>query len=116
MSHYTGGIGGSFSSPASALGANLRVKCSTTTLVLAGTGEAAIGTMQQRCETDERPTVRYRNEPGPRVGIADGVIAVNAPVYGGASGKFSASVSGAIMGIAITAAAADGDEFQVLMQ
>lgn len=116
MSHFTGPTAGNWSTPASALSPHLRVKCSTTTLVLAGAGEACIGTMAQRCETTQRPVVLLKNAPGIRIGIADGVIAVNAPCYGGASGKFSASVSGAIQGIAITAAAADGDQFEILME
>ena len=95
-----------------------RVKKAGDTVVTAGLGAAdtAIGIVHSGNQNSgENTTVRLLSGTGSAFMIANGVIAQNAPVYGAASGKVSATVSGAIIGYAEQASGADGDIIEVLL-
>lgn len=64
---------------------------------------------------DEYVAVDLLNGEGTKLGVASGAIAVGAAVYGDANGKLTATAStNKKLGIALSAAAADGDFFEFL--
>lgn len=103
-----------------AIGLHLRVMLNASMeLAIAGVGATdfnnEIGTTEKQAfAAGERITVRNRNAEGTRKCVADGVVAARAVVYGAAGGKVGTTVSGAVWGIALEAAAADGDIIEVL--
>lgn len=100
-----------------ALSDKLRVKLSSGQVVLAGAGELSIGTTVTKAYAQGEPiTVRLWSAEGTRKMIASAAITAGATVYGAASGKISSTSSGAAIGVAYEAAAADGDVIEVLRQ
>jgi hypothetical protein len=98
-----------------AIGQYLRVKLTAGLLALAGITDRELGTMEEAsfANGDVR-SVHLRNCGGSKKMIANGAIAVGADVYTAASGKVGVSASTAYReGIALTAAAADGDVIEV---
>ena len=97
----------------------LRVKLSAGKLavaVLADGPGVELGTLEEASFADgDIRTVRSRNHPGSRKMVANAAIAVGAQVFTAAAGKVGATATGAFReGIALTAAAADGDVIEVL--
>lgn len=89
------------------------------TLAGAGATDLAIGVIVGKdvsATEGGAVTVHLFNGPGSIFMVAAGIIAENAPVYGAASGKVSATESGAIVGWAENAAGADGDVIEVLLK
>jgi hypothetical protein len=99
-----------------ALAANRRVKVragTTTTppqVEYAGAGEQHIGTTTMACADGALIAIKLRNNPGPWRAVAAEALAVGATLYGAASGKIQDTAAGSALGIAITAADADGDD------
>lgn len=96
----------------------LRVIMTSGYLALAGANDREIGTAAQRILTTglgavECPPVVLRSAPGTITMVANGVIAIYGRVYGGASGKVSATANGNFIGWALQATTADGDEVEV---
>ena len=97
----------------------LRVKISSGKLAVAVAGvtdePVEIGYITEAAFADlDVRTVRLRNGGGTGKLIASAAITAGAAIYGAASGKVSATASGSAIGIAIEAAAADGDVIEVL--
>jgi hypothetical protein len=101
--------------PGESIAANLRVKISGSTVVTAGAGESAIGTTLSAATTANFVTVSMASQYEIANYVASAAITAGADVYGSASGKVAATVSGRRIGKAITAAAADGDILRVLL-
>ncbi|HYB94986.1 MAG TPA: hypothetical protein VEC39_08430, partial [Vicinamibacterales bacterium] len=99
-----------------AMGQHLRVKYdSNDEAALSGIDDACIGTLKDRVlAADDQCTVIPLNVDGTRIMIADGAIGIGDNVYPAASGKVSATVAGQRIGVAVTAATADGDWIEVL--
>jgi hypothetical protein len=84
---------------------------------LAAITERDIGTAENDVFADgDDLTIRWRNAQGTRKCIAAGAIAVGAEVHTAASGKLNdvAAATSIPYGIAMSAAGADGDIFEVL--
>lgn len=93
----------------------LRVKLSSEKLAVAGATENDIGTIDRDVFADgDKVAVRLRNAQGTRKMVAAGAIALHADVYGAAGGKVDDVANENHYGIALTAAAADGDIIEVL--
>ena len=94
---------------------NLRVKIDSGGLVqLAGATDRAVGYLNHRgATTGQRCGFRLVNSPC-TCGIANEAIAVGSVVYAGASGKVTDTAGTLIVGIAISAALADGDAINIL--
>jgi len=99
----------------------LRVKYDVTYgLELAGANDRELGTTQRRhlvtgLGSASRAAVVANNAFGTVRMIADGVIAAWAVVYGGASGKVSATANGNPIGFNVgPATTADGDQIEIL--
>jgi hypothetical protein len=92
----------------------LRVYSNSGTLTTAGASNPSIGTQEvaSLAATDYVP-VRLRTAQGTRKGIANAPIAAGAHVYAGAAGKYAASGT-IVEGIAMEAAGADGDVFEIM--
>lgn len=102
-----------------ALAPYLRVVMSGGNLALAGAAEVEVGTTKQRSLASglglsDVAAVVFANAQGTVKMIADGAVTQYARVYGAASGKVSATVNSNLIGIALDAATADGDEIEVL--
>lgn len=102
-----------------AIAQHLRVSLTAGKLAVADVGandfSREVGTIMRAVFADgELATVRLRNMTGTRKVVADGVIARGAPIYGGAVGTVSATVSGGQWGIAIEPATAAGDVIEVM--
>ncbi len=99
-----------------ALAQHLRVKFSTGKMAAAGIADKELGTILDDAEADgDAVRVLPRNRQGPRQYVASAALAVGAEVFSAASGKVGASASTAFrLGIALTAAAADGDVLWVM--
>lgn len=92
----------------------LRVKLSAGYLVVAGAADDELGTLENRALSNEgSAAVVPANAEGTRLVVAAGVIAQYADVYRAASGKVSATPNGKRLGIALEAAAADGDQIEI---
>lgn len=102
-----------------AIAVNLRVMLTSSKLAVAGVGVTdellEIGTIltAAAADLDIRP-VRLRSAQGTTKMVASAAIAVGAAVYGAAAGKIATTVSGSRLGVALTAAAADGDTIEVV--
>lgn len=102
-----------------AFGPYLRVVMSAGVLALAGAADVEIGTTKQRILASGLGAgtvgdVVLPTAQGTVKMIAAAAITQYARVYGAASGKVSATINGNLIGIALTAAGADGDEVEVL--
>lgn len=101
------------------LGAFLRVKVTSGTLSLAAATEQAIGYLTARGAKANMPaTVRKIGAPS-QIGIAADSIVVGTVLYAAASGKVtdnggSRPADGKLVGIAGSAAGADGDQILIL--
>lgn len=97
---------------------HLRVKITSGTLAVAGAGvsddDVEIGTVERDCVSGDQVSVRLRNAQGSTKMIAGEALAAGATVYGAASGKVADTASGNPIGVALTAAGADGDIIEVL--
>ena len=97
-----------------AMGPFLRVKLSSGKLVAAGAEDRELGTLEQRVlAADDPAAVVPRNAEGTVRMVAAGAVTQFATVYGAASGKVSATPNGNPIGMAMTAAAADGNYIEV---
>lgn len=98
-----------------ALGARLRVKVKAATATdpveveLAGAGEQHIGVTEAPAASGQPVAVRMRHHNGTLECVAAGAFARGAAIYGAAAGKVDDAVSGNQLGIALSAAGADGD-------
>lgn len=93
----------------------LRVVLSSGVLAAAGATVPCIGTAEDPIlAADTTGTVRLRNAGGTRKMVASGAITLGNPVYASASGRV-ASTGTVMEGIALEAAAANGDVIEVLM-
>ena len=96
-----------------ALGQYLRVK-TPGNVALAGALEQSLGTMNAPCTAAGPCAIRVKTAIGTQKMIANTAISAGALVYGAASGKVSAVANGNVEGVALEAAAADGDIINVL--
>jgi hypothetical protein len=102
-----------------AIAQHLRVKLSSGKLavaVLADGPGVELGTLEEASLADlDVRAVRARNFPGSRKMVASAALAVGAKCYTAAGGKVGATATGAyLVGIVLTASAADGDIIEVL--
>jgi len=98
-----------------ALATRRRVKLSGATVVYADAGEDAIGVTEYAVAITTQVAVRMINDAGTFEVTAAGIISAAAAIYGAADGKISATPSGPIIGHAIEAATADGDQIEVIL-
>lgn len=114
MSGYIEGPVKTFQASA-ALAAFRRVRFSTGKLAYCGALDTdCLGTLEEDALTaDAYYSVRLRTAEGTVKMIASGVIAANAAVYAAANGKIADSGT-VLVGVAINAAGADGDDIEVL--
>jgi len=105
---------GSFTAGA-AIAQFLRVKLTSGKLAVAGIADHEIGVIDAEAfaDLDVRP-VRLRTAPGTQIMVANQAITQYAPIYSAASGKVSDVVAGAMIGFALEASAADGDELECI--
>lgn len=99
---------------ASALSKWTRVKLAAGLLVVAGAGEQGIGVVQDNYAVGDLAAVRLNGSDGTFKVVASAAITANALVYGAASGKVSSTAVGPVIGVALEAASADGNEIEVL--
>lgn len=104
-----------------AIGQHLRVKLTAGKLALAvaadGPGVELGTTEEASFASGDMLAVRARNVPGSRKMVANAAIAAGAEVFTAALGKVGAHANGSFSeGIALTAAAADGEIIEVLTQ
>jgi hypothetical protein len=117
MSTYVETPTRTFSSDGTAIGQHLRVKLSSGVLALAGATDKELGTTEYGVLAgEELATVRLRNAPGTKIGVAAGAITAGSEVYTAAAGKYDdTQATGAFYaGTALTAATADGDLIEIL--
>ena len=82
---------------------------------LCGIAERGIGVATRNGAVGDVMAVALHSKPGTVKVVASAAIAVDAIVYTAASGKVGASASTAFpIGIAMTAAGADGDVFEIM--
>lgn len=91
-----------------------RVKVAAGLLVVCGAGEQGIGVVQDNAVASASVAVRMNNSPGTFRMVASAAITQYALVYGSASGKVSSTAVGPVIGIALEAATADGNEIEIL--
>lgn len=103
-----------------ALEAYRRVKLSSdgASVTYAGAWDVGIGTTKRQVANASSVNVKLWSLPGKRIMIASEAIAAGSAVYGAASGKVTDNFAsgGPQIGIALTAATADGDEILVLLE
>lgn len=98
-----------------ALAKYTRVKLSSGTLTTAVLADKEIGVLMERVEANAHGDVLLRTSPGTTPMIAAAAITAGATVFTAAAGKVSNTATGAFqVGIALEAAAADGDIIEVL--
>lgn len=100
-----------------AIGRYLRVKLSSGTLALAGASDDAteLGVTETiSLAANEPQVVRTRSAPGTKIGIASAAITAGAGIQPAANGQIAPLSAGTQIGIAITAAAAAGDQFEFM--
>lgn len=103
-----------------ALGANVRVKLTSPSATvppqveIAGSGEQHIGITETAAASGDAVAVRLRTYPGTQEMTAADSFAVGATLYGAAAGKVTDSAAGSAIGIAMEAAANDGDVVEVV--
>ena len=92
-----------------------RVKVLSTGKVgLAAAGDEEHGIAERAVLADEAVAVRLRNSIGTGIAIAKVAIAVGDDIYGDASGKVGKTNTNAVVGVALSAASADGDYIEFL--
>lgn len=85
------------------------------TVTVAGAADREVGTaVRPSFASGENIAVDLASLEGTSVVVASGAIAIGASVYGAASGKVGTTDTGSPVGVALTAAAADGDRIEVL--
>ncbi len=100
-----------------ALAPYLRVKLTTGKLVAAGALDNELGVLEQRVlAADDNAAVVPINAEGTVQMVAGEAISQWATVYGYAGGKIGVTTNANLIGIALTAAAADGGYVEVLRQ
>lgn len=87
----------------------------TRTVAYAGAGDRSIGTTRNQVHGTEGVAVQFSNKVGTRKMVAAGPIAALARIYGAANGKVDDTPNGNYEGIAIDAAAADGDVIETIL-
>ena len=93
-----------------AIAQHARVKLSSGKLVVAVAVDPGMGTLEaESFAAGDIRTVRLRTAAGTQKFIAAGAIAQYAVIYAAAAGKVNDVVNGAMVGLALEAAAADGD-------
>ena len=101
-----------------AIGRHLRVKLTSGTLAVAGaTDTEEVGTMNEASfAAGEVKAVRLRSAMGTAEMVAAGSITVGSEIFTAASGKVSTTqaTNAVRVGVALTAAGADGDVIEVL--
>lgn len=98
-----------------AIAKGLRVKLSAGKLAAAGIADDWIGTMVNASFADgDVVAVRLRTANGTTKFVAAGAVTAGARVYAAASGKVDDTISTELIGIALEAAGADGDFFEVM--
>ncbi len=116
MSQYVDGQTKTFVAD-EAIAENLRVKITSTGVAVAGLAEKEIGTaITPAFAAGDNVTVRLRTAAGTHKMIAIEALAVGATVYTEANGKIqdTAASTSFQVGVALEAAAADGDVIEVL--
>lgn len=101
---------------AATMGAYLRVKYGASGLTLAAATEQAIGYLTGRGAVNgSAATVRLLSAPS-WIGIANEAVSIGAALYAGAGGKVTDTkpADGKIIGVAASAAGADGDPILIL--
>jgi len=92
----------------------LRVK-TPTALAAAGAADVELGTIEQEAfASGDICAVRLRTAPGTCFMVAAGAIAAGAEVYAAAAGKINDVVGKYKIGVALSAATADGDIIEVM--
>lgn len=113
MSQYVQAPTKAFSA-SGAIAIHLRVK-TPTSLATAGADDVEIGTMEEAAlAAGDVVSVRLRSAEGTCKMVAAEAISAGARVYGAAGGKVKDTANGNFIGIALDAAAADGDVIEVL--
>lgn len=114
MSQYVENSRKAFTAGA-AIAQYLRVKLSAGKLAAAGVGDQCIGTLDEASFADgDVKNVRLRNTPGTVKMVAAGAITAGAQVFAAASGKIDDTPNAFPEGIALEAAANNGDIIEVL--
>ena len=98
------------------LGAFLRVKLTSGTLSLAAATEQAIGYLTARGAKANMPATVRKVGATSQIGIANEAVSIGTALYAGASGKVTDTkpADGKLVGIAGSAAGADGDQILIL--
>ncbi len=99
---------------AAALGTGIRAALnSSNQVVAAGAGQRGIGHLLEDCSNTvagrDRVAVRPWNSAGTMPGVANGAITPGVSIYAAGSGKVTATAIGNPIGVALSAAGADGD-------
>lgn len=100
-----------------AMGRYLRTKIASGVLALAGESDSAIEigvTESISLAVGESQTVKLRSAPGSNIGIASAAIVAGVALEPAANGKFATKSAGVQIAIALTAAGADGDQFEFM--
>jgi hypothetical protein len=81
----------------------------------AAAGDATFGVAQTAATDGDSVTILMENAPGTRIMLASKAIAVGDALYGAAAGKVTDTDGGSATyeGVAVTAAAGDGDWLEV---
>ena len=101
-----------------ALGIYRRVKLtasSGTAVEYADEGDFAIGVTCENVAISKTVSVKDVKDPGTQILTAAGAISAGASVYAADDGKIATTVSGMIIGTALEAALADGDQIEVYL-
>ncbi|MBF0308122.1 MAG: DUF2190 family protein [Magnetococcales bacterium] len=108
---YQEGVGSFVANGALTRGRRVKATAASSTrqVEVAGAGEQHIGVVEYDAADGANVAVRMRNHNGTHFGVAADSFAVGAVLYGAAAGKLSDSSSGSAIGVAISAAGADGD-------
>lgn len=97
-----------------ALARHLRVKLSSGNVVVAGDTDIELGTTRRTVESGKPVAVCARNKGGTDIFTTTAAIVVGGIVEAAASGKVAPYETGLRIGVALTAAAANGDYVAVL--
>lgn len=90
-----------------------RVKLDTGTIVTAGAGEDAIGSALDTVAAGGYCSVKLFSAPGTHCLVVAGAVALNAKVYGAASGAIDDVATGAPLGTALEAATTAGQAIEI---
>ena len=97
-----------------ALEAFRRVKLSAGTVVYADAGEYSVGITEEKVASGALVTVRLTNAAGTRTVTAAGTFSLGAELYGAADGKVDDAAVGQVIGTALAAATAAGDQIEMV--